>query len=173
MDRGTYVEDDGQPAVRFQRTYPHPIERVWAAVSEPDELAHWFPSQVKLDPHVGGAIDFSGDPNLESSSGTILAFEPPCRLTFTWGGDELRFELEPVGTNECRLTLIDVLGERDTAARNASGWTVCLAELDKHLNGIVSRGPNSPDAQPFAELYAGYIADGMPSGAWIPEGVDS
>jgi hypothetical protein len=28
---GTYVERDGRPAVRLLRTYPHPIDRVWAA----------------------------------------------------------------------------------------------------------------------------------------------
>ena len=37
-DRGTYVEHDGRPAVRFVRHYPHPAERVWAAVSEPAGL---------------------------------------------------------------------------------------------------------------------------------------
>ncbi|MGH3693962.1 MAG: SRPBCC domain-containing protein [Pseudonocardiaceae bacterium] len=50
MDRGTYLEHDGRPAVRFQRTYPHPIERVWAAVTEPDELSHWFPCAVQIEP---------------------------------------------------------------------------------------------------------------------------
>ncbi len=49
MDPGTYVELDGRPAVRFVRTYPHPAERVWLAVSTPEGLAHWFPAQVALE----------------------------------------------------------------------------------------------------------------------------
>lgn len=61
-DRGTYLELDGRPAVRFRRTYPHPVERVWAAVTEPAELEAWFPSAVSMDPREGGTIEFSGDP---------------------------------------------------------------------------------------------------------------
>lgn len=43
MDLGTYIEHNGRPAVRFERTYAHSVDRVWAAVSDPEELAHWFP----------------------------------------------------------------------------------------------------------------------------------
>ena len=70
IDQGTYVEHDGRPAVRFTRRYPHPAERVWAAVSEPAGLRHWFPSRVELEPRVGGRIAFRDDPNLpEETSG--------------------------------------------------------------------------------------------------------
>src|SRR4029450_2344427 len=72
-DRGTYVEHDGRPAVRFTRRYPHSADRVWAAVSEPAGLQHWFPSRVELEPRVGGRIAFRDDPNLpEETSGTVL-----------------------------------------------------------------------------------------------------
>jgi uncharacterized protein YndB with AHSA1/START domain len=36
MDLGSYLEYDGRPAVRFQRTYTHTIDRVWAAVTDAD-----------------------------------------------------------------------------------------------------------------------------------------
>lgn len=59
---------------------------------------------------VGGTIEFSGDPYTENNrTGTILVFEPPRRLAYTWGNDELHFELEPAGDGGCALTLIDVL----------------------------------------------------------------
>lgn len=168
MDRGSYFQHEGRPAVRFRRTYPHPVERLWAAITDPGELAHWFPSAVRIEPLAGGTIEFSGDPNLESSTGTVLAYEPPRRLAFTWGGDELHFELEPSGEDGCTLTLINVLEAEDTAARNAAGWTVCLAELGKHVSGEQARGPHSDSAQPWRPLYEEYVADGMPSGAPIP-----
>lgn len=168
-DRGTFIEYDNRPAVRFQRTYPHPVERVWAAVSEPDELAHWFPSSVKVEPLAGGTISFADDPYAESTTGTVLAFEPPRRFAFTWGPDELHLELEPVDAGSCRLTLTNVLAARDTAARNAAGWEVCLAELDKHVAGKTADGPHSDTAVPWRPLYDAYVADGMPSGAWIPD----
>lgn len=168
MDRGTYIEYDGRPAVRFQRTYPHPIERVWAAVTEPDELSHWFPCAVQMEPRAGGTIEFSDDPNMQPRSGTVLVFDPPRRFAFSWAGDELHFGLAAVGNSDCRLTLINILEARNTAARNAAGWTVCLAELDKHLRGAAADGPHSDTAEPWRGHYDAYVADGMPSGAEIP-----
>lgn len=172
-DLGSYVEIDGRPAVRFERIYSHHIDRVWAAVSQPDELCRWFPSSVELEPKSGGTIAFSGDPHISDLPGTVLAYEPPTRLAFTWGDDEVRLELSPVGADACRLTLINVLSEQDTAARNASGWAVCLAELDKHVAGVASGGPHSLDALDFAPLYDAHIAAGLPSGAEIPGDVTS
>jgi uncharacterized protein YndB with AHSA1/START domain len=163
-DRGTYIEHEGRPAVRFERVYPHPIERVWAAVSEPEGLAHWFPSTVTIEPRKGGTITFSDDPNVEPATGTVLRYEPPRALSFSWYGDELHLDLTPHEDGGCTLTLINVLEARDTAARNAAGWSVCLAELTKHLSG-----PHGESSElPWEPLYEAYVADGMPSGAPIP-----
>jgi uncharacterized protein YndB with AHSA1/START domain len=167
-DRGTYVEHEGRPAARFERHYPHPAERVWAAVSEPGELAHWFPSQVEVEARTGGRITFSGDPHMPPTSGTVLVYDPPRRLAFTWGGDELHLTVEPDGGAACTLTLVNVLEARDTAARNAAGWAVCLAELDKQLSGGPAEGPHSDTAEPWQEHYAAYVAAGMPAGAPVP-----
>ncbi|GGK78759.1 hypothetical protein Sme01_22580 [Sphaerisporangium melleum] len=168
MDLGTYIEHQGRPAVRFERTYDHPIGKVWTAVATPEGLAHWFPSAVELEPHAGGKISFAGDPHMEPSTGTIVAFEPPRRLAFTWFEDELHFELEPLGEGRCRLTLVNVLGEADTAARNAAGWSVCLNELDRHVAGAQAEGPHSATAAPWRPYYDAYLAAGLPSGAPVP-----
>lgn len=168
MDAGTYTEIDGRPAVRFQRSYQLPVQRLWAAITDPDELAHWFPSGVVMKAEPGGTIEFTGDPNAEPSTGTILVYEPPARLAYTWGENELRFELEPTGQDSCLLTLTDVLPASDVAARNAAGWTVCLAELGKHVAGQVANGPHSAEAEPWREHYDRYVAAGMPAGAAIP-----
>ena len=89
-------------------------------------------------------------------------------MGFTWGVDELHFELEPIDDNNCKLTLINVLEARDTAARSAAGWSVCLAELDKHISGAAADGPHSDTSEPWRPYYDAYVADGMPSGAEIP-----
>ena len=171
MDRtdfGTYVEHDGRPAVRFVRTYPHSIDRVWSAVTNPSELKHWFPAEVAVDLRVGGTITFSGDPHAEDRTGTVLACEPPRRLAFTWADDALYFELEPLGDSQCRFTLTNALSERDAAARNGAGWHVCLAELAKQLAGQQPDGPHSTSAEPWQPLFEAYVAAGLPSGAVIP-----
>jgi uncharacterized protein YndB with AHSA1/START domain len=165
---GRFLEVDGRPAVQFVRSYPHPIDRVWSAVTEPAQLRRWFPSSVEIDPRPGGTVKFSSDPHVEDSVGTVLAFDPPHHLAFSWGSDELRIDLEPTGPEACQLTLTNLLSERNTAARNASGWAVCLAELDKALAGVSSDGPHSGSALPFQPLYDAHLAAGLPSGAEIP-----
>ena len=168
MDRGTYVEHEGRPAVRFVRSYAHPVEWVWAALTEPEELGHWFPASVRMEQRVGGTVRFADDPNVAPTTGTVLVFDPPRRLAYTWGRDELHFALEAAGADRCTLTLVNVLEARDTAARNAAGWQVCLAELDKHLAGDVADGPHSASAVAWQPLYDAYVAEGMPAGAAIP-----
>lgn len=168
-DLGTYCEHEGRPAVRFERTFPHPVDRVWAAITEPDELVRWFPSAVELEPREGGAVRFSGDPYTEGSTGVVLAWDPPHRLAFSWGPDELHLTLEDAGAGRCRLVLVDVLEERPAAARNASGWYVCLAELVKVLDGVPSRGPHSEDTEPWAPVYRAHVDAGLPSGAPVPD----
>ena len=167
-DHGTYVVRDGRPAVRFERTYPHPIERVWQAVTDPTELTYWFPSpEVSYDARVGGRIELGGDPNIDSSEATVLAWDPPHRFAFQWGPDELHFTLESTADG-CRFELVNVLSEQNTAARNAAGWEVCLAELGKLIAGTPGSGPQSEDTLPFDPLYDAYVAAGVPSGAAIP-----
>ena len=120
MDLGTYIEHNGRPAVRFERTYAHSVDRVWAAVSDPEELAHWFPSSVEISPRAGGVVTFSGDPYTDDAPGVVLAFDPPRRLSFTWTQDELHLELASVADGHCRLTLINVVEDRSAAARYAA-----------------------------------------------------
>jgi uncharacterized protein YndB with AHSA1/START domain len=169
-DLGTYLEFSGRPAVRFQRTYPHSIERVWATITRPSDLAHWFPApEVSLEGQVGGVITFGGDPHMEPTSGTVLIWEPPTHFAFTWGGDELHLQLEELDAATCRLILIDVLDHRDAAARNAGGWYVCLEELAKAISGNPGGGPhNDSGVLPWRQIYDAHIAAGLPQGAEIP-----
>jgi uncharacterized protein YndB with AHSA1/START domain len=169
MDLGTYIEHEGRPAVRFVRTFRHPVERVWAAISDPAELGHWFPSSVELDPREGGAIAFADDPYAPAASGVVLVWDPPRRLSFTWYTDELHFTLEPAGDGGCRLTLVNVLDDRSAAARNAGGWYVCLGELGKRLDGVPSAGPHSDDTEPWEPVYRAHVEAGLPSGAPVPD----
>ena len=115
-------DDAGDGArLRLHRRYRHPVERVWRAISDPDELAHWFPSDEPMQ---------------------IVASDPPRRLVATWFGDELRFELRPEGTG-CVLVFTHTFADRDTAARTAAGWDRCFARLDAQLAGRPMSEPES------------------------------
>jgi uncharacterized protein YndB with AHSA1/START domain len=151
---GSYETYEGKPAVRFERIYPHPVERVWRSITVPEEMASWFPSTVEVDLREGGAMRFTFDPHLaEPMDGRVVELDPPKVFAFLWGKDLLRLELAPEGDGT-RLTLIQTL-EEDEAARNASGWHVCL---DK-LAGV------DTDWEP---LYEEYQRRGVPAGAEIP-----
>lgn len=168
QDRGTYVEHEGRPAIRFVRTYPHPVERVWAAVTSPQELRHWFPSpDVSYEPRVGAPIEMVGDPYAAAGHGTVLVWEPPHRFGFEWGDDELHFRVEEA-PGGARFELVNVLDAADQAARNAAGWEVCLGELGNTLDDRPGAGVHGEDHTRWQPLYESYVAAGLPAGAEVP-----
>jgi uncharacterized protein YndB with AHSA1/START domain len=151
---GTYETYEGKPAVRFERVYPHPVERVWRSITVPEELATWFPSTIEGDLREGGALRFSfPDEIVEPMDGRVVELDPPRVFAFLWGKDLLRLELAPEGDGT-RLTLTQTL-EPDEAARNAAGWHVCLDKL----------AGEDTDWEP---LYEEYQRRGVPAGAEIP-----
>ena len=152
---GTYETYEGKPAVRFERVYPHSVERVWRSITVPEEMASWFPSTVELDLREGGDTRFTFDEHLaEPMDGRVVELDPPRVFAFMWGKDLLRLELAPEGDGT-RLTLLQTLSGEDEAARNAAGWHVCLDKL----------AGEETDWEP---LYEEYQRRGLPAGAEIP-----
>lgn len=159
MTSGTYLEIDGRPALRFERAYVHPVERVWTLITDPDELAHWFPARVAFDAlETGAAIRFTFDHDPTPTVGRVLAVDRPRQLGLDWEGDELWFDLE-AHEGGTRLTFTTLLVARETAARNAAGWEMCLdALVDGHATSPGDWRPR----------YDAYLDAGLPSGAPIP-----
>jgi uncharacterized protein YndB with AHSA1/START domain len=168
MDNGIALTIDGRPAVRFERLLPHTIDIVWTALTDPAKVDSWFPSRFTFDAKLGGEIRFSGDPNTDDLIGEVLAYEPPTHFAFTWGDSEVRFELT-AHDDSTRFVLTNLLGTENESARNAAGWHVCLAELDKALASGTASGPHAEGAADWQPLYEQYIAAGMPSGAPLPD----
>jgi uncharacterized protein YndB with AHSA1/START domain len=167
---GSYVKVDGRPALRFERRLAHPVDAVWRAITLPGELAKWFPSSVEGDLQVGGELSFTfpmdGVPPM---AGEVLELDAPRRLAFTWGEDELRFELEPIDDGSgTLLRFIDVLGDEGKAARDGAGWHVCLDTLEKQLAGVTTDMPGSRPSDEWREHYERYVAAGLPATAELP-----
>jgi uncharacterized protein YndB with AHSA1/START domain len=157
---GTFETIDDRPAVRFERRLAHPIDAVWRAVTEPSELAAWFPGGMTID---GSRLRFDG------GEGEVLVLEPPHRFEFTWGpADELRIELEEAGDG-CLMRLTHLLGGRDQAARDAAGWHVCLDRLEAALAGAAATAPGSEPTAEWRGHYEEYERLGLPTGAPVPD----
>jgi uncharacterized protein YndB with AHSA1/START domain len=174
---GTYETIDDRPALRFERRLSHPVSVVWRAITEPDELEHWFPSKVVFDDlHAGAEMTFEFEHMpLDAPSimtGRVTDFDPPRSFAFTWGPpgreDHLRFELEPLaGEDACLLRLTVLLDSRDKAARDAAGWHVCLDGLERLLDGddgLAATGVS----EDWRDKYDEYQRRGVPAGAPIP-----
>jgi uncharacterized protein YndB with AHSA1/START domain len=167
---GAYDTIENRPALRFERRLSHPVEVVWRAITESDELEHWFPSRVEVDELRPGAemtfrfeeMPLEGVPS--TMSGRVTDYEPPRLFAFYWGEDHLRLELEPAGGDACTLRLTVLLDEREKAARDGAGWHVCLDNLEARLSG---RGDAS-DGEDWRGLYEEYQRRGVPAGAPIP-----
>jgi uncharacterized protein YndB with AHSA1/START domain len=168
---GTYITVDDRPALVFERRLSHPVDAVWRAITEPGELAAWFPNTVEGDLRVGGQIRFTFPEGLDypPMEGEVLEFDPPRRFHFTWGPDELRFDLEELDAGQgCLLRLTDVLSESEKAARDAAGWHVCLDTLEDHLAGVPTSAPGTRPSSAWQDYYDRYAAQGMPTGAELP-----
>jgi uncharacterized protein YndB with AHSA1/START domain len=162
--------DDGRWRLRFTRTLAHPQEKVWRAVTEPEHLARWFPTTIEGERAAGAPLRFSF-PAGEAPpfDGEMVVYEPPSVLELRWGTDILRLELRPAATGT-ELTLLDTLDERGKAARDGTGWHVCLDALAAPLDGEPAARDSLdtwPDLQPH------YVERFGPEAATIgpPEGM--
>jgi len=128
MTDGTMETIDGRPALRFERTLAHSVERVWRAISEPAELERWFPAAADWTPATGETFEAYG------GSGEVTEVDAPHRLSWTFGGDRYGFELTPQ-EGGCRLIFTHVFDDRSLAAQTAAGWETYLSRLEPHLAG--------------------------------------
>ena len=170
---GTYTTAEDRPTLSFERRLSHPVHVVWRAITESQELGHWFPCRVEFDELRDGTdmtFTFEDMPlDLPSTmTGRVTQYDPPRLFEFYWGEDHLRFELEPVaGEDACLLRLTVQLEAPDKASRDGAGWHVCLDRLERLLRG--EDGPAVSGAnEDWRRLYEAYQRRGVPAGAPIP-----
>ncbi|MDI9917410.1 SRPBCC family protein [Rhodococcus sp. IEGM 1379] len=134
----TVSVDGDDTVVTFPRTLPHPVDQVWAAVTDPEMLAQWSPYTADRDlSSVGEAViimlseDGSPDMSLPVS---VRVVEESRRLEHEWGPDELIWELTPVegGTH---VVLTQRSRAEGMASALAAGWHLCFDVLDALLAG--------------------------------------
>jgi hypothetical protein len=69
--------ENGRWQLRFTRMLAHPPENVWRAITEPEQLAHWFPTTIEGEYAAGAPLRFSfAEDQYPSFDGEMLVYEP-------------------------------------------------------------------------------------------------
>jgi uncharacterized protein YndB with AHSA1/START domain len=141
MTEGTLERTESGARLRFERRFAHPVERVWAAITRPEELAQWFlpfEAEIELDLVEGGTyVMRMADPDSTVMTFTVLRVEPPRLFEHTAMDDgTMRWELEPDGDG-CLLVLTQTMSSYERAVENhyASGMHHSLERLEFALGG--------------------------------------
>jgi uncharacterized protein YndB with AHSA1/START domain len=107
---GTLQTRDGRHVLRYERRLGHPIERVWAALTEPSELRGWL-GDVDIDLVEGGRVQVrwlnnDDEGNQAVANGSVTALAPPRLLELdTEPHGVLRWELAEAEDGGTALTL--------------------------------------------------------------------
>ncbi len=131
MTDATLTRTGDRPVLRFERELHRPVDAVWTAVTDPSALRAWFPTRIEIDEWKVGAtlVHHFDEHDIDPLPGTVLAWDPPHRVAFTWGDDTITFELSATPTGGTAFVLTEQL-DASHAARNAAGWDSCLDRLE-------------------------------------------
>ena len=147
-----------QCVVRFERSLDHPVEQVWAALTEPERLAAWW-GRADLSLVPGGRfvlewINTDDHGHRAVMHATITELQPPALLELT--GDlhgVLRFELLPDGAGT-HLSFSSTLAlPEEFRAKVLAGWHFHLDALARSLDGQPTDLARLPG---WEELHARY-----------------
>jgi uncharacterized protein YndB with AHSA1/START domain len=80
--------------VEHEVEYPHAPEKVWRAITDPAQIAQWFPgawgeTSTDFQPVVGARFRMDAEKKRGWRGyveGTVLEVDPPRRLVYTWSG---------------------------------------------------------------------------------------
>ena len=120
----------------FVKTLKPPPNRVWKALTDPEQLSQWAPFKPdrRMDA-TGNArlqmIDGMSEEQFESKVTRAIA---PEVLEYTWGDTNLVWELKPEGDGT-RLTLRHTVQSPDWVPKVAAGWHLCLCVAEKMMDG--------------------------------------
>lgn len=126
---------NNQPLV-FERLYNAPVEKVWRAITDRDEMKEWYFDLSEFKAEIGFEFEFSGGPEdgiQYLHKCVITEVVPLSKLTYSWryegyqGNTSVSFELFKHGDDtKLRLTHVglETLPSTDDFAREnfIGGW---------------------------------------------------
>jgi len=131
-----------------------PIEKVWRALTDADELAQWFGDSAELDLKPGGTfrVGWSGYGSIVE--GVVETVEYPTLFSYRWeaGTTEdgtvwttrVTFTLQE--TDGCTTVKVVETGFAELPhelygrcfSENSSGWAAEMADLQRHLEAVAA-----------------------------------
>ena len=140
--------------LRLERRFDVAPERLFAAISRPEELVAWWgPEGMSVPEHdldftrkgPGYSVMVSPEGQRYKVSGQLTHYDPPKSLGFTFGWHDdadargaeshVTLRVEPDGSG-ARLILEHLdLPDQEQAANHESGWTSSLRKLEAVLAG--------------------------------------
>lgn len=129
--------------ITLERTFAHPMEAVWHALTDKAALAQWL-METDFEPEAGRAFTMwceAQDGSTDTYHCRVLEVQPPHRMSWSWvlagregeGATRVEFRL----AEQDRRTTLTIVhsGDRDAATveRFRGGWPVKLAALQRVL----------------------------------------
>ena len=134
---GAEIRKDGEKwTLVLVRDLPHPPAKVWKALTEPEHLREWAPfdSDRSLGAVGTAKLTTVGAPTPLVSETQVKRADAPKLLEFNWGGQDIRWQLEPQGGGGTRLTLWHNI-DRRFISMGAAGWHICFDVMERLLAG--------------------------------------
>lgn len=139
---------------RIERTIEltAPIERVWAAITDPAEVAKWFGDIAEIDLRPGGDAVFGWTAHDNRARAIVEAVDAPRHFAYRWAVDSdtpvaagpstlVEFHLEELSEGGTLLRLVEsgfasIPGGRglESFESNATGWKAELDDLGTYLS---------------------------------------
>ncbi len=141
---GALEPEGAGAALTFRRLLRHPIEEVWAAITDPKQIEVWSMAHVRREDVRGGRIEMEHPGGLVAT-GQVLEWNPPRVYEYEWNlapgprqpegeASVVRYELSPAPGG----TLLVLTHRRLSRARAeifVRGLSALLARLAASLDG--------------------------------------
>jgi uncharacterized protein YndB with AHSA1/START domain len=137
MIDASFLAFDDNVTLQFDRVIAAAPMDLWAALTEPAELATWL-ADAEFDASVGGAVHLVW-PGSDEMRGTVQEYNVPSLLEYTWdesdGSSLVRWEIASSGDGQSTLRLVHSCASKDGAAGFGAGWQSHLEALDIVMSG--------------------------------------
>lgn len=143
---GKVAVDGERATITFHCRYPYPLETVWHAITNPEQLSSWYMAQAAIDGRPGGIVDFRMGPGQLHVTGRIREWKPPHVFEYEWkvkpwqgmpNGEDavVRWELRRDGEGTLLVLTHSNLTKR-SALGAAPSMHVVLERLAAQLAGL-------------------------------------